>query len=74
MSPITSAHMFATLGAFFISLIESFEPFTFFVAFAWNSCSFATVTATPIISNIIPIAITKININIAGSKLKFDNK
>ena len=34
MSPITSAHIFATLGAFFINFIESFDPFTFFVAFA----------------------------------------
>ena len=30
ISPTTSAHMFATLGAFLINLIESFEPFTFF--------------------------------------------
>ena len=48
MSPITSAHIFATLGAFFINFIESFDPFTFLVAFAWNSSSFATVTATPV--------------------------
>lgn len=37
------------------------------VAFAWNSSSFATVTATPIISKIIPMKITKINIKIAGN-------
>ena len=62
MSPITSAHIFATFGAFFISFIESFEPWTFFVALAWNSSMFATVTATPIISNTIPIPITNTNI------------
>ena len=72
MSPITSAHMLATFDAFLISLIESFEPFTFFVAFAWNSSSFATVTATPIMSNTIPTPITNIKISIAGNRLRFD--
>jgi len=70
MSPITSAQILATLGAFLISFIESFEPFTFFVAFAWNSSSLATVTATPIISKNIPIPITNINIIIADTKFK----
>ena len=34
ISPITSAQIFATLGAFFISFIESFDPSTFLVALA----------------------------------------
>ena len=72
ISPITSAHIFATLAEFFINLIDVFAPFTFFVAFAWNSSSLATVTATPIISNPIPIAITNININIDAPKFKLD--
>ena len=72
ISPITSAQIFDTLGAFLINFIESLEPSTFLVALAWNSFSLATVTATPIISNIIPIKITAIKINIAGIKLKFE--
>ena len=43
----------------------------FFDAFAWNSFSSATVTATPIISKNIPINITKNNINTAGNNGKF---
>lgn len=66
ISPITSAQKLATFEAFFIRCIDCLDPSTFFVAFAWNSSSFATVTATPIISKIIPIKITKINIRIAG--------
>ena len=72
ISPITSAQIFATLGAFLINFIEAFEPSIFLLALAWNSCSLATVTATPIISKNIPIPITKISINIAGIKLKLD--
>lgn len=68
ISPITSAQKFATFDAFFIRCIDCFEPSTFFVAFAWNSSSFATVTATPIMSNIIPTKITNTNINVAGNK------
>ena len=33
-SPITSAHTFATIDAFFINFIDVFAPFTFLVAFA----------------------------------------
>ena len=54
ISPITSAQIFATFGAFLINCIDALEPFTFLVAFAWNSFSFATVTATPTISKNIP--------------------
>ena len=71
ISPTTSAHIFATFGAFLINLIELFDPFTFLVAFAWNSFSSATVTATPIISNPIPTNITNSKIKIAGIRLKF---
>ena len=72
ISPITSAQILATLGAFFISCIDVFAPLTFFVAFAWNSSSFATVTATPTISNKIPTNITNTNTKIAGIKLNLD--
>jgi len=71
-SPITSAQIFATIDAFLISFIDVFEPFIFLLAFAWNSASSATVTATPIMSVIIPINITTISIKIAGIILKFD--
>ena len=73
ISPTTSAQKFATFAAFFIRCIDAFEPFTFFVAFAWNSCSFATVTATPTISNIIPKNITNTKISVAGINGKLFN-
>ena len=66
MSPITSAQIFATLLEFLISFIAVFAPVIFLLAFAWNPSSFATVTATPTISNIIPTNITINNIIIAG--------
>ena len=69
ISPITSAHIFATLDAFFIKLKEDFAPSAFLVAFAWKSSSGATVTAIPTISNIIPIKTTIINITIDKIKL-----
>ena len=72
ISPITSAHILATFAEFFINFIEVFAPSTFLVAFAWNSSSFATVTATPIISKIIPTAITTTNIIIDETKFKLD--
>ena len=65
ISPTTSAHIFATFAEFFIKTNDFLDPSTFLVAFAWNSFSSATVTATPIISNIIPTSITKNKINIA---------
>lgn len=71
ISPITSAQKFATLAEFLINFTDVLEPAILFDAFAWNSFSSATVTATPIISKNIPINITKNNINIAGSNGKF---
>ena len=71
ISPITSAQIFATFDEFFISLSEVFAPLAFFVAFAWKCPSSATVTATPIISNIIPINITTINIIIEANIFNF---
>ena len=72
ISPITSAHIFATFDAFFIRLSDDFAPSAFFVAFAWKCSSFATVTATPIISNKIPKNTTKINIITAKPIFNFD--
>lgn len=71
ISPITSAQKFATLAEFLINFTDVLEPAILFDAFAWNSFSSATVTATPIISKNIPINITKNNINIAGNNGKF---
>ena len=65
ISPITSAQKFATLAEFLINFTDVLEPAILFDAFAWNSFSSATVTATPIISKNIPINITKNNINTA---------
>ncbi len=71
ISPITSAQKFATLAEFLINFTDVLEPAILFDAFAWNSFSSATVTATPIISKNIPINITKNNINTAGNNGKF---
>ena len=71
ISPITSAQIFATFDAFFISFNDVFAPFAFLVAFAWKWPSSATVTATPIISKIIPINITAINIIIDNNIFNF---
>ena len=62
ISPITSAQILATFDAFFINFKDVFAPLAFLVAFAWKSPSSATVTATPIISKMIPTKITVINI------------
>ena len=59
------------MAEFLINFTDVLEPAILFDAFAWNSFSSATVTATPIISKNIPINITKNNINIAGSNGKF---
>ena len=67
ISPITSAHIFATLLEFLISFKEVFAPTIFLLACAWNPSSLATVTATPIISNTIPIKITITRIINAGN-------
>ena len=72
ISPITSAHILETLLEFRIKFMDSFAPFIFFEAFACISLSSATVTATPIISNITPINITIANISIAGNTDSFD--
>ena len=48
MSPITSAQIFATFDAFFISLSDVLAPFAFLVAFAWKCPSSATVTDNPL--------------------------
>ena len=60
ISPITSLQMLLVLLAFFISYIHSLEPFIFFDALAWKVDSSQLSTATPIISNIIPININTI--------------
>ncbi len=52
--------------------MESFEPFTFLVALAWNSYSLATVTATPMMSKKIPTTMTKIKIKMADTKFRCD--
>ena len=70
ISPITSAQKLATLAEFRINFTDVFAPVIFLLAFAWNSSSSATVTATPITSKIIPINITINSINIAGIKGK----
>ena len=72
MSPITSAQMLDTFDEFLISFIDVFAPCIFLLAFACISSSFATVTATPIISNIIPTNIVNIKINIAGNNSKYE--
>ena len=59
------------MAEFLINLTDVLEPAILFDAFAWNSFSSATVTATPIISKNIPINITKNNINTAGNNGKF---
>ena len=71
ISPITSAQKFATFAEFLINFTEVLEPAILLEAFAWNSFSSATVTATPIISKNIPISITKSNTKIAENNGKF---
>ena len=55
-----------------IKPIDFVAPLAFFVALAWKSLGVATVTDTPIISNVIPINITKINIKIAKKIFNLD--
>ncbi len=62
--------MLATFAEFRINLIDVFAPCIFLLAFACNSSSFATVTATPTISNKIPTKIVSNKINIAGNSSK----
>ena len=57
ISPITSLNTLDTRPAFFISISELFAPFIFEDAIELNGFSSATVTATPSISNTIPMAI-----------------
>lgn len=62
ISPITSLQNDDTLSAFFLNDTAFFAPFIFLALIAFNGLSVVEVTATPIISNIIPIAINIINI------------
>ncbi len=71
ISPITSLHILLVLFEFLISLIHSFEPFIFLEALAWNVDSSQLKTATPIISNIIPININIIIPNIINKTFIF---
>lgn len=63
ISPITSLQTLLVLLACLISLIHSLEPVIFLEALAWKVASSQLSTATPIISNIIPINIITINKN-----------
>ena len=86
VSPITSLQTLETLLAFRISIRELLAPLTFDAAMEWNGFSSVTVTATPTISNRIPmkiIAIRTINattvVDFLSSKsekvlIKIDNK
>ena len=58
MSPITSLHTDDTFVEFFIRVIACLAPFIFFDAIACKFGSLHVSTATPIMSNKIPIAIT----------------
>ena len=57
ISPITSQQKLDVLSALFLSLTAVLAPFTLRAAIEWNTFSSAEVTATPTISNNIPINI-----------------
>ena len=62
MSPITSLQNDDTLSAFFINDTAVLAPFIFLELIAFSGLSVPDVTATPIISNIIPIPINSSSI------------
>ena len=70
ISPITSLQKEAIVAEFLIKPIASLAPFIFLEAIAWKLASLLVKTATPIISKIIPIKITKI---VISSKIKLLN-
>ena len=72
MSPITSLQNDDTLSAFFLNDTAFFAPFIFFELIALSGLSVVDVTATPIISNIIPIVINNISMIIPISRFTFD--
>lgn len=73
MSPITSLQNDDTLSAFFLNDTAVFAPFIFFELIAFNGLSVPDVTATPTMSNSIPIPINNSNIIILSSRFTFDN-
>ena len=64
ISPITSLQKEDTCAAFFLNFTATLAPLTFLDAIEWKGDSSAAVTATPTISNKIPIPINKIKIMI----------
>ena len=71
ISPITSLQKDDTLSAFFLNDTAFLAPFIFFELIACSGSSFVDVTATPIISNIIPMAINSNRIKIPINKFTF---
>lgn len=73
ISPITSLQKDDTLSAFFLNNTAFLAPFIFLELIAFRGLSVVEVTATPIISNIIPIDMNSIRIIIPITIFTFDN-
>lgn len=71
MSPMTSLQNDDTLAAFFLNDTAFLAPFIFLELMEWSGSSLAEVTATPIISKIIPIVIKIRSINIPTTIFTF---
>ena len=74
ISPTTSLQILLVLFEFFISQMHSFEPCILLEALAWNVFSSQLNTATPIISNNIPISINIIKVIPNNKTFIFDAK